>query len=134
MLSDKVWNSLTDEQKQICEEAAAEATEYERQFVADLEAKAIEELPSLGVQLVTADQVDGMFLFSCEKSLDSNAFPVDAPVGDRVFFDVRGDFSVRQQIFMGAVEKGKVSKFAKRMPLPRDNAQNRSPVCGNDTR
>ena len=58
MLSDKVWNSLTDEQKQICEEAAAEATEYERQFVADLEAKAIEELPSLGVQLVTADQVD----------------------------------------------------------------------------
>ena len=49
---------LTDEQKQICEEAAAEATEYERQFVVDLEAKAIEELPSLGVQLVTADQVD----------------------------------------------------------------------------
>lgn len=58
MLSDKVWNSLTDEQKKICEEAAAEATEYERQFVVDLEAKAIEELPSLGVQLVTEDQID----------------------------------------------------------------------------
>ena len=83
---------------------------------------------------VTADQVDGMFLFSCEKSLDSNAFPVDAPVGNRVFFDVRSDFSVLQQIFMGAVEKGKSAEFAERMSRTRDDAQDRSPVCGNDTR
>lgn len=58
MLSDKVWNSLTSEQREICKAAALEATAYEREFVSDLEARAIEELPSLGVDLVLEDQVD----------------------------------------------------------------------------
>ena len=58
MLSDKVWKSLTSEQQEICKEAAVEAAAYEREFVYDLEARAIKELPSLGVELVLEDQID----------------------------------------------------------------------------
>lgn len=58
MLSANVWNNLNEEQQKICEDAAAEAATYERQVVYDLEATAIEELPSFGVELVMEDEID----------------------------------------------------------------------------
>ncbi|WP_363316694.1 TRAP transporter substrate-binding protein [uncultured Dysosmobacter sp.] len=58
MMSESLWNKLTEEQQNICKEAAKEACAYERQFVSDLEARAIKELPDLGVELLTNDQID----------------------------------------------------------------------------
>lgn len=58
MMSDALWGKMSEEQQSICKEAAKEACAYERQFVADLEARALQELPDLGVELLTADQID----------------------------------------------------------------------------
>lgn len=58
MMSETTWNKLSAEQQDIVKQAAKEACAYERQFVVDLESRAIEELPSLGVELLLADEID----------------------------------------------------------------------------
>ena len=67
VMSTVAWNSLSDQEKKWMEEAAAEATVYQRQLWQEAEQEALEAVKAAGVEIIRpdktafADQTKGLF-------------------------------------------------------------------------
>ena len=58
MISEGRFNALDDANQQIMKDAAKEAATYQRQFIADLESVGVEDMPTKGVNLIPASEID----------------------------------------------------------------------------
>lgn len=58
MISDKRFTALSENQQKIMKEAAKKSATAERDFIAALEGNAVRELPGLGVEVLSGDQID----------------------------------------------------------------------------
>lgn len=58
MISDSTYSKLSPEHQAIVKEAAREAAGYQRNYIYELESKAIEEMPGLGVEILYPEDID----------------------------------------------------------------------------
>lgn len=58
LVSQSLWDKLSDEEKEIFQQTALDATKIQRQMIADMDAKLLDELKEKGMEVTTPDKAE----------------------------------------------------------------------------